>query len=375
MGDYGFLFFPGTRWQGGGGDKGAGLIYLGTSPGPTRCGCRRSCDRAGPGPGRLPAAEGRARGASASWQPVGHGPHRADPAAVVVLIWSEGFAALYWIRQGRRDFRPRPGAAGPAAVHDRHRLAVVPVVFPEGTRALSPRGRHWCRRGGESRLWMAGYRGWFACGPPLYPGMGARRHPRHLLGDRRERRFYAQATGHANSLTAADYLEYPRKMRAVCGVLNTPRRRAATAVRQLRPSGTWYRPFNTRNNGHRPPGGRSRPPPAPQKGRRHSVFHNRHGGAEMSAGCSGDDQIGLATHWRPQPPGVCQHADVTTRTIPGLVIADGPWVKVVSKGVPAYSTRQFMRRPRRPLAMPMGPSRLLNSSGALDEAAHVSGRC
>ena len=37
-----------------------------------------------------------------------------------------------------------------------------------------------------------------------------------------ERRFYAQATGHAHPLTAADYLDYPRMAAVLVALNNTP---------------------------------------------------------------------------------------------------------------------------------------------------------
>jgi len=37
-----------------------------------------------------------------------------------------------------------------------------------------------------------------------------------------ERRFYAQATGHAHPLTAADYLDYPRMRAVLVALNNTP---------------------------------------------------------------------------------------------------------------------------------------------------------
>ena len=37
-----------------------------------------------------------------------------------------------------------------------------------------------------------------------------------------ERRFYAQATGHAHPLTAADYLDYPRMAAVLTALNNTP---------------------------------------------------------------------------------------------------------------------------------------------------------
>ena len=192
MGYYGLLF-PGTALaKDAGGDKWSqGLIYLSNFNRPyalwvpafllTGLGlvlwasARRQKDR---------------KGASAS--PAAGGPLARTvqtPAAVVVFILVSGLLqALYWIRQGG-DF-----------MHGRVLLvpllcllapvAVVPVVFPEGTR-LSREAGYWLA-GAVSALWMAiaGWSLWAANSP----GMGADATRVTYSGIVDERRFYAQAT-------------------------------------------------------------------------------------------------------------------------------------------------------------------------------------
>ncbi len=124
------------------------------------------------------------------------------PAAVVIFIVISGLLqALYWIRQGG-DF-----------MHGRVLLvpllcllapvAVVPVVFPDGTRLTREAG-YWLA-GAVSALWMsvAGWALWAANSP----GLGDDATHVTYTGIVDERRFYAQATGHAHPLTAADAVE------------------------------------------------------------------------------------------------------------------------------------------------------------------------
>jgi arabinofuranosyltransferase len=140
-----------------------------------------------------------------------------SPAAVVTFFLISGvLQALYWIRQGG-DF-----------MHGRVLLtplfcllvpiAVIPVVLPDGTRMA--RGAGYLFVGATSVLWLA-VAGW-ALWAANSSGMGSDATRVTYTGIVDERRFYAQATGHAHPVTAADYLAYPR-MRAVLEALdNTP---------------------------------------------------------------------------------------------------------------------------------------------------------
>ena len=69
-------------------------------------------------------------------------------------------------------------------------------------------------------LWLA-VGGW-ALWAANSRGMGADATRVTYTGIVDERRFYAQATGHAHPLTAADYLDYPRMRAVVTAIENTP---------------------------------------------------------------------------------------------------------------------------------------------------------
>jgi arabinofuranosyltransferase len=299
-------------------------------------------------------------GASAS--PVAGGPLARivqTPAAVVVFILVSGLLqALYWIRQGG-DF-----------MHGRVLLvpllcllapvAVVPVVFPEGTR-LSREAGYWLA-GGVSALWMA-IAGW-ALWAANSPGMGADATRVTYSGIVDERRFYAQATGHAHPLTAADYLDYPR-MRAVLVALNNTPEGAL-----LLPSGNYDQwdlvpaigpPIPPKQPGTPPDGAPPAPPPAPQKGP-HTVFFTNLGMVGMNVGLDVRviDQIGLANPLAAHTARL-QHGRIghDKNLFPDWVIADGPWVKWYP-GVPGYLDAKFVVQAEAALQC-QGTQQMLNS--------------
>jgi len=277
------------------------------------------------------------------------------PAAGVVFILVSGLLqALYWIRQGG-DF-----------MHGRVLLvpllcliapvAVVPVVFPEGTR-LSREAGYWLA-GGVSALWMAiaGWSLWAANSP----GMGADATRVTYSGIVDERRFYAQATGHAHPLTAADYLDYPR-MRAVLVALNNTPDGAL-----LLPSGNYDQwdlvpPIPPKQPGTPPGGAPPAPPPAPQKGP-HTVFFTNLGMVGMNVGLDVRviDQIGLANPLAAHTARL-QHGRIghDKNLFPDWVIADGPWVKWYP-GVPAYLDAKFIAQAEAALQC-QGTQQMLNS--------------
>ena len=81
----------------------------------------------------------------------------------------------------------------------------------------------------ETSYWLAGTAGllWLGiAGWSLWaansPGMGDDATRVTYSGIVDERRFYAQATGHAHPLTAADYLDYPRMAAILTALDNTP---------------------------------------------------------------------------------------------------------------------------------------------------------
>jgi len=260
-----------------------------------------------------------------------------SPAAVVVFILVSGLLqALYWIRQGG-DF-----------MHGRVLLvpllcllapvAVVPVMFPDGSR-LSREAGYWLA-GAVSALWMAvaGWSVWAANSP----GMGDDATRVTYSGIVDERRFYAQATGHAHPLTAADYLDYPR-MRAVLVALNNTPEGAL-----LLPSGNYDQwdlvpPIRPE----------SRPDAPPPKGP-HTVFFTNLGMVGMNVGLDVRviDQIGLANPVAAHTARL-QHGRIghDKNLFPDWVIADGPWVKWYP-GIPGYIDAQWVAQAEKALKCP-----------------------
>jgi arabinofuranosyltransferase len=140
-----------------------------------------------------------------------------SPSAVVVFFVLSGvLQAVYWIRQGG-DF-----------MHGRVLLtpvfcllapvAVIPIVLPQNVRAT--RGPGILLAGATSVIWLAvvGWSLWAA----NTSGMGSDATRVTYSGIVDERRFYAQATGNAHPLTAADYLDYPRMRSVLVALDNTP---------------------------------------------------------------------------------------------------------------------------------------------------------
>jgi arabinofuranosyltransferase len=260
-----------------------------------------------------------------------------SPSAVVVFILVSGLLqALYWIRQGG-DFMHGRVLLAPLLCLLAP-VAVVPVVFPDGTR-LSREAGYWLA-GTVSALWMAiaGWSLWAANSP----GMGDDATRVTYSGIVDERRFYAQATGHAHPLTAADYLDYPR-MRAVLVALNNTPEGAL-----LLPSGNYDQwdlvpPIRPE----------SRPDAPPPKGP-HTVFFTNLGMVGMNVGLDVRviDQIGLANPVAAHTARL-QHGRIghDKNLFPDWVIADGPWVKWYP-GVPGYIDAQWVAQAEKALKCP-----------------------
>jgi arabinofuranosyltransferase len=280
--------------------------------------------------------------------PRGHGPLARSvqsPTAVVVFILVSGLLqALYWIRQGG-DFMHGRVLLAPLFCLLAP-VAVVPVVFPEGTR-LSREAGYWLA-GAVSALWMAiaGWSLWAANSP----GMGDDATRVTYSGIVDERRFYAQATGHAHPLTAADYLDYPR-MRAVLVALNNTPQGAL-----LLPSGN-YDQWDLV-----PPVAPSTPPGSPPQKAPHTVFFTNLGMVGMNVGLDVRviDQIGLANPLAAHTARL-QHGRIghDKNLFPDWVIADGPWVKWYP-GVPGYLDAQWVAQAEAALKCP-GTAAVLNS--------------
>ena len=253
-----------------------------------------------------------------------------SPAAVVVFVVVSGLLqAFYWIRQGG-DF-----------MHGRVLLAplfcllapvsVVPLALPDG--------KHYSRETGywlgiaAGVLWVgtAGWSLWAANSP----GMGDDATRVTYTGIVDERRFYAQATGHAHPLTAADYLDYPRMAAVLVALNNTP------DGALLLPSGNYNQwdlvPMIP------PPPVASADSKAPQKPE-HTVFFTNLGMLGMNVGLDVRviDQIGLANPLA-QHTARLEHGRIghDKNLFPDWVIADGPWVKV-RPGIPGYLDPQWV---------------------------------
>ncbi len=338
MGYYGLLF-PGTALaKDAGGDKWSqGLIYLSNFNEPYALWV----------PTLLLTGLGLVLWASARRR---RGPDTASPArrplartaqsptAVVVFILVSGLLqALYWIRQGG-DFMHGRVLLAPLLCLLAP-VAVVPVAFPEGTR-LSREAGYWLA-GGVSALWMA-VAGW-ALYAANSPGLGDDATRVTYSGIVDERRFYAQATGHAHPLTAADYLDYPR-MRAVLVALNNTPEGAL-----LLPSGNYDQWDLVPPVPANPPA----PPPAPQKGP-HAVFFTNLGMVGMNVGLQVRviDQIGLANPLAAHTARL-QHGRIghDKNLFPDWVIADGPWVKGYP-GIPGYLDAKFVQQATAALQCP-----------------------
>ena len=186
------------------------------------------------------------------------------------------------------------------------------------------------------------------------PGMGDDATRVTYSGIVDERRFYAQATGHAHPLTAADYLDYPR-MRAVLVALNNTPEGAL-----LLPSGNYDQwdlvpPISPEHTAGRPAG----LPGPPQKGP-HTVFFTNLGMVGMNVGLDVRviDQIGLANPVAAHTARL-QHGRIghDKNLFPDWVIADGPWVKWYP-GVPGYLDAQWVAQAEAALRCPATQSML-----------------
>ncbi|WP_276043513.1 terminal beta-(1-_2)-arabinofuranosyltransferase [Mycobacterium palustre] len=248
---------------------------------------------------------------------------QSPPAAVAFVLVSGLLQALYWIRQGG-DFMHGRVLLAPLFCLLAP-VAVVPVMTPDGVDYSRETG-YWVA-GVTGALWLgvAGWSLWAANSP----GMGDDATHVTYSGIVDERRFYAQATGHAHPLTAADYLDYPRMAAVLTTLDNTP------DGALLLPSGNyiqWDLVPMARPAPGAAPGGQE--PQKPQ----HTVFFTNLGMVGMNVGLDVRviDQIGLANplaqHTERLKHGRIGH---DKNLFPDWVIADGPWVKLYP-GIPGY---------------------------------------
>lgn len=286
-----------------------------------------------------------------------------SPTVVVVFIVVSGLVqAAYWIRQGG-DFMHGRVLLFPLMLVLAP-IAVIPVVLPGGARFSREAG--YLFAGAVTVLWLgvAGWSLWAANSP----GMGDDATRVTDTGIVDERRFYAQATGHAHPMTAADYLNYPR-MRAVLTTINDTPEGAL-----LLPSGN----YDEWDVVAVMPPAEDRPetlPPVVNDAGPHTVFFTNLGMLGMNVGLDVRvlDQIGLAnplaTHSeRLRYARIGHDKDL----FPDWVIADGPWEKQYP-GVPSYLDPAWVAQAETALRCPdtaamlssvrapMGPHRFLSN--------------
>jgi arabinofuranosyltransferase len=245
---------------------------------------------------------------------------QSPPAVVAFVLVSGLLQGLYWIRQGG-DFMHGRVLLAPLFCLLAP-VAVIPVTVPDGADYSRETG-YWAA-GAAGALWLgvAGWSLWAANSP----GMGDDATHVTYSGIVDERRFYAQATGHAHPLTATDYLDYPRMAAVLTAIENTPEGAL------LLPSGN-YTQWDLVPMLPPPPGS----PPGAQKPQ-HAVFFTNLGMVGMNVGLDVRviDQIGLANP-------IAQHTERLKHgrighdknLFPDWVIADGPWVKL-PPGIPGY---------------------------------------
>ena len=313
-----------------------------TSISPTCCGCPRCCwsalgavllaTRSRPWWIRAPVAA-RVRVA---------GPHRAEPAGRGGLHGGQRSAAGDLLGPPGRRLHARPGAADAA-------------VLPAGAGRGDPGGAAGRQPGSPARpaicwpappsvLWLA-VAGW-ALWAANSPGMGADATRVTYSGIVDERRFYAQATGHAHPLTAADYLDYPR-MRAVLTALNNT------------PDGALLLPSGNYDHWDVVPAIPPPPPPpdAPADwtdNGPHTVFFTNLGMLGMNVGLDVRviDQIGLANplaaHTARLEDGRIGH---DKNLFPDWAVAEGPFLKT-RPYIPPYLDEDWIAQAEAALKCP-----------------------
>ncbi len=253
---------------------------------------------------------------------------QSPPAVVIFFLVSGLVQALYWIRQGG-DFMHGRVLLAPLFCLLAP-VAVIPVMIPDGKDYARDTG-FWLA-GTVSVLWLgvAGWSLWAANSP----GMGDDATRVTYSGIVDERRFYAQATGHAHPLTAADYLDYPRMAAVLVAINNTP------DGALLLPSGN-YNQWDLV-----PMAGSQRP--------QHAVFFTNLGMVGMNVGLDVRviDQIGLANPLA-QHTQRLQHGRIghDKNLFPDWVVADGPWVKWYP-GIPGYLDQAWVAQAAAALKCP-----------------------
>ncbi len=260
-----------------------------------------------------------------------------SPRAVVAFMLFSGLLqALYWIRQGGDFMHGRVLLAPMFCLLAP--VAVVPLLAPEGDDYYARETGKWVA-GAAGALWLgvAGWSLWAANSP----GMGDDATRVTYSGIVDERRFYAQATGHAHPLTAADYLGYPRMAAILVAIDNMPEGAL------LLPSGD-YNKWDVV-----PP----LPPPPdvkPTEKPPYTVFFTNLGMVGMNVGLDVRviDQIGLANPIAQHTERV-QHGRIghDKNLFPDWAIAEGPWV-TKPPFIPSYLDENWIVQARAALTCP-----------------------
>ncbi|MBN3455612.1 hypothetical protein JNN96_16460 [Mycobacterium sp. DSM 3803] len=284
---------------------------------------------------------------------------QSPPAVVIFMLVSGLLQAVYWVRQGG-DF-----------MHGRVLLtplfclllpvAVIPVVLPDGTKFTRETG--YLLAAATSVLWAAivGWSIWAANSP----GMGADATRVTYSGIVDERRFYAQATGHAHPLTAADYLDYPRMRAVLTAIENTP------DGALLLPSGNYDQwdvvPAMPLPPDATPEARAAYEPP-------HTVFFTNMGMLGMNVGLDVRviDQIGLANplaaHTQRLTDGRIGH---DKNLFPDWAVAEGPFIKT-HPYVPPYLDEDWIAQAEVALQCPATDAVLNSVRGELTPRRFIS---
>jgi arabinofuranosyltransferase len=270
---------------------------------------------------------------------------QSPPAVVAFMVLSGVLQAVYWVRQGG-DF-----------MHGRVLLtplfcvlvpiAVIPVVLPDGKRFTRVGG--YLLAGSTTAIWLAivGWSVWAANSP----GMGSDATRVTYTGIVDERRFYAQATGNAHPLTAADYLDYPRMRSMLTAIDNTP------DGALLLPSGN-YDQWDVVPAIPPPPPAPGEPPS--QERGPHTVFFTNMGMTSMNLGLDVRviDQIGLvnplAAHTERLEDGRIGH---DKNLFPDWAVAEGPFLKEYPY-IPPYLDEDWIAEAQAALECPATDARL-----------------
>jgi arabinofuranosyltransferase len=282
-----------------------------------------------------------------------------SPNTLVFFMLVSGLLqALYWIRQGG-DF-----------MHGRVLLtpvfclllpvAVIPIVLPQNARAT--RGPGYLLAGATGVIWLAviGWALWAANSP----GLGADATRVTYSGIVDERRFYAQATGHAHPLTAADYLDYPRMRAVLTAINNTP------VGALLLPSGNYDQwdvvpAIPPPPDVPQPPGGPKGP---------HTVFFTNMGMLGMNVGLDVRviDQIGLAN---PLAMHTARLEDARIghdkNLFPDWAVAEGPYLKE-NPFIPVYLDEDWIAQAEAALKCPETEAMLTSVRGELGPRRFLS---